>query len=210
MKLVVFEASGAVGRAIVEEALKRKHEVTAVVQDPQQLPLAHERLRVDAGDLLSPASVATAAGGHEAAISALVPGPELARELPAAARSLLAGLQDAGVGRLLIVGGAGDLQTDSGERLMDTAGYPQELRPLAEAHREAYELYSGSELDYTYISPAAAIVEGRRTGMFRIGLGRLVVDESGDSTISVEDLAVAVLDELEEGNFSRDRFAVAY
>ncbi|WP_151735669.1 NAD(P)-dependent oxidoreductase [Paenibacillus tengchongensis] len=210
MKLVVFGDSGTIGRQIIEEALRRKHEVTAVFRHPEELPLTHERLQIAAGDLLSSASVAAAAHGHEVAVSAFAPGLENAEELPAAARSLLEGLQQAGVVRLVIVGDAGTLKTDSGERLMDSVNYPQELRPLAEAHSEAYAVYAGSELDYTYISPAASIVPGRRTGMFRIGLDRLVVDENGESAISAEDLAVAVLDELEEDNFIRERFAVAY
>lgn len=210
MNIVVVAASGTIGKAIVEEALKRKHTVTAAVRQPEHFPFEHERLSVTTVDVLNPASVAAAVRGHEAAISAYGPAPGAERELLTAAASLVEGVQQAGLERLIVVGGAGSLKTESGEWLMDTAGFPEGVRPLAAAHADAYEIYRSSELDYTYASPAAIIQPGRRTGMFRIGLDRLVVDENGRSEISVEDFAVAVIDEAEEVNFSRERFTVAY
>ncbi|WP_310831160.1 NAD(P)-dependent oxidoreductase [Paenibacillus pedocola] len=210
MDVVVFGASGRIGKAIVQEALKRKHEVTAAVRNPESIELQHERLQIVSANILDPASVAAAVSGHGEIISAFGPGSGQENDLLRAAESLLEGMQQAGVARLIIVGGAGSLKTESGEWLMDTPGFPEDFRPLAAAHAHAYEIYRGSELDYTYISPPAAIISGRRTGMFRIGLDRLITDEDGKSSISVEDFAVAVVDELEEGNFSRERFTVAY
>lgn len=210
MDVVVIGASGTIGKAIVQEALKRKHQVTAAVRRPESISIEHERLQVVTVDVLDPASVAAAVRGHGEVISAY--GPEKGQELDllTAAASLVQGLQTAGVARLLIVGGAGSLKTESGEWLMDTPDFPEEIRPLAAAHADAYEIYRSSELDYTYVTPAALIQPGRRTGHFRIGLDRLVLDDNGDSIISVEDFAVAMIDELEEGNFSRTRFTVAY
>ncbi|WP_019913945.1 NAD(P)-dependent oxidoreductase [Paenibacillus sp. HW567] len=210
MDVVVFGATGTIGRAIVQEALKRKHEVTAVVRNPASLQFQHERLQVATADILDPEQVAAAVRGHEEVISAFGPAAGREDDLLRAAESLLEGLQEAGLARLLIVGGAGSLKTESGEWLMDTPDFPEKFRPLAAAHGHAYEIYRGSALDYTYISPPAVIRPGRRTGQFRIGLDRLVVDEYGESSISVEDFAVAVIDELEEGNFSRARFTVGY
>ncbi|MFE4712912.1 MULTISPECIES: NAD(P)-dependent oxidoreductase [unclassified Paenibacillus] len=210
MDIVVLAASGTIGKAIVEEALKRKHQVTAAMRHPENFPFEHERLKLVAVDLLDPASVTSAVRGHEAAVSAYGPKAGEENELLAAAASLVEGLQAADMDRLLIVGGAGSLKTESGEWLMDTPDFPEHVRPLAAAHADAYEIYRGSDLDYTYVSPAASIQPGRRTGMFRIGLDRLVVDENGQSAISVEDFAVAIIDEVEEGNFSRERFTVAY
>lgn len=210
MDVVVFGASGTIGKAIIQEALKRKHEVTAAVRNPESIELQHERLQIVSADILNPASVAAAVSGHGEIISAFGPGPGQENDLLKAAESLLEGMRQAGVARLIIVGGAGSLKTESGEWLMDTPEFPEDLRPLAAAHAHAYEIYRGSELDYTYISPPATIISGRRTGMFRIGLDRLITDEDGKSSISVEDFAVAVVDELEEGNFSRERFTVAY
>lgn len=210
MDVVVLGASGTLGQAIVQEALKRKHEVTAAVRNPDSLEFSHERLQVATVDIMDPASVAALVRGHGEIISAFGPDPGRENDLLSAADSLLEGMRSAGVERLIIVGGAGSLKTESGEWLMDTADFPEALRPLAAAHAHAYEIYRSSDLDYTYISPPAVIAEGRRTGMFRIGLDRLIVDEDGKSSISVEDFAVAVIDELEEGNFSRERFTVAY
>ncbi|NUU60250.1 NAD(P)-dependent oxidoreductase [Paenibacillus agri] len=210
MDIVVLAASGTIGKAIVEEALKRKHQVTAAMRHPENFPFEHERLKLVAVDILEPASVASAVRGHEAAVSAYGPKAGEENELLTAAASLVEGLQAADMDRLLIVGGAGSLKTESGEWLMDTPEFPEHVRPLAAAHADAYEIYRGSDLDYTYVSPAASIQPGRRTGMFRIGLDRLVVDENGQSAISVEDFAVAIIDEVEEGNFSRERFTVAY
>lgn len=163
-----------------------------------------------AADLLDPASVTAAVRGHEEVISAFGPAAGHENDLLRVADSLLEGMRAAGLERLIIVGGAGSLKTESGEWLMDTAGFPEDYRALASAHANAYEIYRGSELDYTYLSPPAALVEGRRTGQFRIGLDRLIVDEDGRSGISIQDFAVAVIDELEEGNFSRARFTVGY
>lgn len=210
MDVVILGASGMIGKAIVQEALKRKHEVTAAVRNPESVTIAHELLHITTVDILDAASVADAVRGHEEVISAY--GPKLGHEedLIIAAEAVVKGMQTAGLNRLLVVGGAGSLKTESGELLMNTPDFPVEIKPLAAAHARAYEIYSNTELDYTYISPPAVVQSGRRTGQFRIGLDRLVFDENGESIISVEDLAVAIIDELEEGNFSRERFTVAY
>ncbi|AKG37179.1 NAD(P)-dependent oxidoreductase [Paenibacillus durus] len=210
MKTVLFGTSGTLGRAILEEALKRGHEVTAPLQKPEAIEIQHGGLLTLPIDLLRPEEVAQAAKGHEAVISAYEPGFGAEGELLEVARSLVEGLKTAGVNRLIVVGGAGSLKTDSGDRLMDTPEFPEEVKPLAAAHADAYEIYVHSGLDYTYASPAAIISPGRRTGQFRIGLDRLVVDENGRSEISVEDYAAAVIDELEEGHFIKARFTVGY
>ncbi|MFP4977115.1 NAD(P)-dependent oxidoreductase [Paenibacillus sp. CN-4] len=210
MKIVLFGGSGMIGGRILEEALRRGHEVTAALRSPGKLELEHGNLQKVTADVLDPKSVEAAAKGHEAAVSAFGPPFGREEELPESARSLLEGVRAAGASRLLVIGGAGSLLTESGERLMDTVGFPAEVRSLAMAHADAYEIYRNSDFDYTYVSPAAVIEPGRRTGQFRIGLDRLVVDEDGKSAISAEDFAVAVVDELEEQNFSRARFTVGY
>lgn len=210
MDVVVLGASGMIGKAIVQEALKRKHEVTAAVRNPESIDIEHELLHVTTVDILDAASVADAVRGHEEVISAY--GPKVGDEddLLIAAEAIVKDMQMVGLNRLLVVGGAGSLKTESGELLMDTPDFPADIKPLAAAHARAYEIYKNTELDYTYVSPPAVVQSGRRTGQFRIGLDRLVFDENGESIISVEDFAVAMIDELEEGNFSRERFTVAY
>lgn len=111
---------------------------------------------------------------------------------------------------MIVVGGAGGLETESGVQLMDTPEFPEEIRPLARAHEEAYHVYRASDLLWTVLSPAAVIEPGKRTGQFRIGLNRLVTDERDQSHISVEDYAVALLDEAEDPQFPEARFTVAY
>ena len=210
MKIAVAAASGTIGKALLQEAIRRKHEVTALVRNPEKLGELRDQVRIVQTDLLDPASIAEAVQGSEAVISAYGPKFGEEEELLEAARSILEGTRRGGVRRLLIVGGAGSLITDSGEALMDTPEFPAEIRTLAKAHADAYGIYKESDLDWTYLSPAAVIEPGRRTGQFRIGMDRLITDESGASRISVEDYAVAMLDELEDPQFIRDRFTVAY
>lgn len=159
---------------------------------------------------MDPASLEQAIQGHDAVISAFGPLFGREEELVAAARTIVEGTRRGGVNRLLIVGGAGSLLTDEGVPLMETAGFPEEIRTLARAHADAYNIYKEADLDWTYLSPAAIIEPGKRTGFFRIGMDRLVTDESGESRISAEDYAVAMLDELEDPQFIRARFTVAY
>ncbi|MCV4234114.1 NAD(P)-dependent oxidoreductase [Virgibacillus sp. LDC1] len=210
MKVALIGASGTIGRRMTEEALRRGHEVTAVLRNPDRLDSEHERLNKVKADVMDPSSLEEAIQGHDAVISAF--GPKFGREeeLVAAARTIVEGTRRGGVTRLLIVGGAGSLIADSGVPLMDTPEFPEEIRPLARAHADAYDLYKESDLDWTYVSPAAIIEPGKRTGQFRIGMDRLVTDESGSSRISVEDFAVAVIDELDDPQFIQSRFTVAY
>ncbi|WP_160035078.1 NAD(P)-dependent oxidoreductase [Paenibacillus sp. An7] len=210
MKLIIFGASGTIGQAILQEALRRKHEVTAVVRNRFKLNEKHDLLTIVEGDLLSPDSIAELVKDHEVVISAYGPKFGAEQELIEVARALVEGLHKGGVERLIVVGGAGSLMTDEGIPLMETPGFPEEVKPLAIAHQDAYQIYQESDLDWTYLSPASTIEPGIRTGNFRIGTDRLVVDEDGQSRISVEDYAVALLDEVDDPYFSGSRFTVAY
>jgi len=210
MNIALIGASGTIGRRIAEEALRRGHEVTAIMRNPEGLDSEHERLKKHKADVMDPASLEEAIRGHDAVISAFGPSFGQEEELVAAARTILEGTRRGGVSRLLIVGGAGSLITDSGVPLMETPEFPEEIRTLARAHADAYDLYAQSDLEWTYVSPAAIIEPGKRTGQFRIGMDRLVTDESGASRISAEDYAVAMIDELEDPQFIRARFTVAY
>lgn len=210
MNITIFGATGTVGQALLKEALSREHEVTAVVRDVSRLTEKHERLHVVQGDILDPASVAEHTKGREAVISAYGPKFGSEEELVEAARSLVEGVRRSGVKRLLVVGGAGSLMTDEGVRLMDTPSFPAEVFPLAKAHADAYEIYSQSDLEWTYLSPAAVLEEGRRIGNFRVGIDRLITDELGSSRISTGDLAAALMDEMEDPYFVASRFTAGY
>ncbi|QDH23763.1 NAD(P)-dependent oxidoreductase [Saccharibacillus brassicae] len=210
MKVLVLGAEGQMGRRLVTEALYRKCEVIVLMREPALLGQEHAALEVRAGDLLAPGAIASAAAGCDAILSAFGSEPGEAPLLPEAMRLTIEGAQAAGVDRLIVVGGSGTLLTAPGVRLMDGPDYPEELLPLAQAHADAYEVLAQSELEWTYASPAAWIEPGRRTGNFRVGMSLLVTDDEGHSRISVEDFAAAVIDELDDPNFIRARFTVAY
>ncbi|KJS52607.1 NADH-flavin reductase [Streptomyces rubellomurinus subsp. indigoferus] len=212
MRITVFGATGSVGSRVVTEALSRGHEVTAVVRDrakPHGLPAA---VAIAVGDARDPEAVTRAAAGQDLVITATRPAPGSEHELPAATRGLLAGLAGTGV-RLLAVGGAGSLTVPGagGMTVAEDPGFPADIRPIALACGEQLDLYrADSEVDWTYLSPAALLEPGERTGRFRIGRDELLVDEDGNSAISMEDLAVALLDEAERPAHRRARFTAAY
>lgn len=210
MKIIIIGASGMIGQRLVQEGLRRKYEITAAGRDVSKFDTTNEKLHVMRVNVLDPASVEAAVSDHDVVISAY--GPQLGQEeeLLEAARCISEGVKNAGIRRLLVVGGAGSLEVEPGVRLMDTEQFPDEVRPMAQAHADAYEIYRQSDLDWTYVSPASWIEPGKRTGNFRIGTTRLITDDEGASRISAEDYAAAFFDEVEEPAFVRDRFTVAY
>jgi hypothetical protein len=154
--------------------------------------------------------VAEAAAGHDLAISTVGTGfGKTPETLPAAARALLEGLSRAGVARLIVLGGAGSLEVAPGVRVLDTDDFREEPDALAQA--ESLDIYRSAttDVDWTYVSPAALLEPGPRTGEYRTGEDRLLVDDEGKSSISMEDLAVALLDEAESADHVRRRFTVA-
>ena len=208
MNVVLFGASGMIGSRILKELLHRGHTVTAVVRNPEKI--AAYGAFVVIGDILDPRGVAAAAKGAQAAISAYAPPPGDEIMLSAATRSLLEGLTVAGVRRLIVVGGAGSLEVAPGVLLVDAPGFPPEYKTIALAHREVLPILQASSLDWTYLSPAAFIQPGERTGKFRLGGTQLLADEKSESRISAEDYAVALVDELENPQHLRRQFTVAY
>jgi len=154
--------------------------------------------------------VAEAVAGSEAVISAYGPGVKNPGDLVPATQSLIAGLQQAGVQRLLMVGGAGSLQVAPGVQLIDSGFLPEEWKPISIAHRDALEVLKASGLDWTSLSPAAYFEPGQRTGKFRLGQDNLIANEKGESRISMEDYAIALVDELENHAHPRQRFSVGY
>jgi putative NADH-flavin reductase len=213
MKLALFGATGHIGRAILDEALARGHEVTAVVRDPARLDAKHERLRVVTGDAGRPATWLDAVRGSDAAIASLSARRDGDNaSLPANARVLLDNLPRAGVKRLLWVGGAGSLETAPGVKVIDAPDFPDAWKPEAEGQAKALEAFRAgtADVDWTYVSPAALLEDGERTGRYRVGGDRLLVDAEGRSRISVADYAAALLDRAERDDAPRRRITVAY
>jgi uncharacterized protein len=208
MKLVLFGATGVIGSRILEEALKRGHHVAAVVRDPTRVHRTDTKMSVIKGDVLDPTCVADSAAGHDAVLCAVGPGADV---IVGAAHSLLEALPRAGVQRLVVVGGAGSLEVAPGHLFVNASDFPKEYLDQARANCEALKIYRRNEfLDWTVISPPVWITPGERTGRFRLGGDQLLVDSKGESHISVEDFAVAFLDEVENPRHVRRRFTVAY
>lgn len=212
MKIALFGASGTIGQRILTEALARGHQVTAIVRNPATIKTSAGEISAIKGDALNPTNVAETVTGHDLVISAISPDQGGSVEvLVQAANSLLEGVKQAGVERLLIVGGAGSLEVAPGVQLVDTDAFPAAWKPLALAHRDALDVYrTNDDLNWTYFSPAAFIAPGERTGQYRTGTDQLLSDDQGQSRISTEDFAIALLDEVENPRFSRRRLTVAY
>ena len=216
MKLVVFGATGNVGQRVAAEALRRGHEVTGVVRDPDAVQSPDPRVRMVKGDATNAESVAQVVRGADAVVSAISPRPN-ARGRPAPslqenARALTNGLRAADVKRVLYVGGASSLEVAPGKALADTPDFPEAYRDEARQGREALGVFRNEAkgLDWTYLSPAAEIAPGKRTGKYRTTDDQLLVDDKGRSFITFEDYAVAVIDELEKPQHVAKRFGVAY
>jgi len=216
MQLIVFGATGNVGQRVVGEALRRGHEVVGVVRDPEAVQSPDKRVRLVKGDATKADDVARLTRGADAVVSAISPRPN-PRGLPAPSlaensRALIKGLRDAGVKRVVYVGGASSLEVAPGKALADTPDFPEIYREEAREGREALDIWrkDAKGLDWTYLSPAAEIAPGNRTGKYRTTDDKLLVDDKGRSFITFEDYAAAVLDELEHPQHVAKRFGVAY
>lgn len=212
MKIAVFGAAGRIGSRIVDEALRRGHEVSAVVRRPENYTKIHDHLRIAKADLFNSQDVESGAFDNDVVVCAYGPTHGAAiSSLTEIALPLINGVKQAGVKRLIIVGGAGSLEVAPGKQLVDQSVFPDAYKPTALAAREALKIYKQEkELDWTYISPSAEIYPGERTGKFRTGTTQLLTAADGKSHISMEDYAVAVLDEIENPMHPRAQMTVGY
>ena len=213
MKIALIGATGFVGSAILKEALDRGHEVAAIVRNPDKLT-PHAKLHPKKGDVYNEDEVARLAAGHDAVISAFNPGwtnPDIYSQQVMGTHSIINGVQMAGVKRLLFVGGAGSLEVTSGVQSVDMPGFPTEYKQGVLATREALNmLRNETDLERSFLSPSADVFPGQRTGTFRLGTDQLLTNAQGESRISVEDYAMAMIDEVEKPKHIRRRFTVGY
>ena len=216
MKILLFGATGNVGRCVVKEALNRGHQIIGVVRDPQAVSSPDPRVTLKRGDATDRRSVAALASEADAVVSAISPRPNArglgAPSLAAAAHALVTGVREAGKKRLIVVGGAGTLEVAPGQALMDQPDFPEAYRHEAREGRDALAVLrkEGAGLDWTYLSPAAEIAAGDRSGNYRTTEDRFLTDDKGKSFITFEDYAVALVDELEHPKHAGRRFGVAY
>jgi hypothetical protein len=208
MKVTLYGASGMIGSRILDELVSRQHNVTAVVRHPSKITRTDVDVR--AGDVLDSSSVVETAKGADAVISAYAPPEDATRQLADATRSLLSALEQAGVRRFLMVGGAGNLEVAPGIPIVDTPKFPPRWLSHGLAHKEALIALQQSDLDWTSFSPAALIQPGERTGTFRLSGNTFITDPDGQSSISAEDFSVALVDELEHPHHLRQVLGVVY
>jgi len=213
MRVAIIGASGNIGSFIRDEALARGHQVTAIVRHPEKITVQNPRLTVVKADILKD-KVDELVKGHDAVISAYSPGwdsPDIYNEQIKGAKAIISGVKKSGIKRLLVVGGAGSLEVAPGVQLIDTADFPEDIKGGVLATRETlYMLKKEKKLDWAFLSPPSTIAPGERTGRYRLGKDQLLKDKDGESKISTQDYAVAMLDELEHPQHTRERFTVAY
>jgi putative NADH-flavin reductase len=212
VKIALFGATGMIGTRILNEALSRGHELVAIVRNPASVP-ARPGVTAVAGDARESASVAATAAGCDIAISAYGPGSGSHDDLLKNAHALLEGLAEAGVPRVIVVGGAGSLEVAPGVALLDTPGFPEIYKPRATAQKAMggiFKASAGTPVAWTFVSPALSIAPGERTGNFRVGTSALMTDAHGESKISAEDYAVALVDEAEQSKALNEHISVAY
>ena len=216
MKIALIGATGFVGTAVLAELLHRGHHVTALVRNPGKLAAA-PMLEAKALDACDADAVAAAVKGHDAVISAFNPGwdvPELYARFMKGSAAIDAGVEKSGVKRLLVVGGAGSLFVAPGVQMVDTPEFashvPPNIIPGAKAARDALTaLRANAVLEWTFLSPPAFLAAGERTGNYRVGGEQLLMAGDAPAGISVADLGLAIVDEIEKPQHLRARFTVA-
>jgi putative NADH-flavin reductase len=213
MKVALIGATGFVGTAVLKELLQRGHHVTAIARDITKIE-NNDNVTAVKADIYNEAEVTEAIKGLDAVVSAFNSGwtnPNIYDDFLKGSDSVQSGTKAAGIKRYLVVGGAGSLYIAPGVQLIDTPEFPEAYKAGASAAKDYLnQLKNETELDWTFLSPAIELTPGTRTGTFRTNLENPVFDAENRSRISVEDLAVAIVDEIEEPKHIKQRFTVGY
>ena len=216
MNVILYGATGRAGGCILDELLRRGHQVTAVVRNPDKLLYTVNRVR---GDLNNVEQIAEIITGADAVVSAYGPPSSDPRytsditytdQLVGVTERLIAAVRKVGIPRLIVVGGAGSLEFSPGVTVLESGYWPKPYIPIATSHMKAFTALKASDINWTYFSPPMMIQHGERTGKFRIGSDSLIKDAEGKSRISFEDYAIALVDELEKPAHERTRFTIGY
>lgn len=207
MKVVLIGATGRSGSRILKELQSRGHDVTAVARHIDRLPAG---VKAVPDDLSSVDQIAKIIQGADAVVSAYMPPQDDTDHLVEVTQRLIAAVRKAGNPRLLVVGGAASLEVAPGVTLLASGHLPKEWLAIATSHARALDVLKESDIDWTCFSPAGSFEPGERTGKFRLGTNKLVVDDQGQSRISMEDYAIAMVDELEKPAHKCARFTIGY
>ncbi|UXS32069.1 NAD(P)-dependent oxidoreductase [Agrobacterium tumefaciens] len=201
-KIALIGASGNAGSRILKELSDRGHQVTAIARNPEKIA-SLPNVVAKKGDLFDQAGLSELLKGHDAVISSV----HFTASDPA---TLIEAVRASGVQRYLVVGGAGSLEIAPGQRVVDLPDFPAAYKAEATKGAEFLDiLKQEKQLDWTFLSPSAEFVPGERTGKFRLGKDSLLSNDEG-SRISFEDYAIALVDEVEKPQHSRQRFTIGY
>jgi putative NADH-flavin reductase len=209
MRVALYGATGRTGSRILQELVRRKYHVIAVVRDGQA-PQASTNTTWKTDDLSQVPQIVDVVRGADAVISAYAAPQYDSDALVGVCERLAEAVEVSRVPRLLVVGGAGVLEVSPGVTLLDSGRLPSAWVPMASAHSKALARLRQMPIDWTYISPAALFEPGERTGTYRTSKQTLLMDQKGESRISMEDFAIALIDELEQGKHLRASYAVAW
>ena len=220
LKLIVYGATGRVGSRVVDEALGRGHRVTAVSRDPARIETRHENLKPVKGDVLDAASVARLIGGHDVVVVAVRGAVDKSKEPEKtvhrmAVEVIVEVMREMGPSapRLIFSGGAGSLEIEPGVLYADELPFflPGFVKQEIKGHLLVLEYLRGiDDVRWTYVSPPKKFKPGKRTGKYRLGGDKMLKDKKGKSRISMEDFAIALVDEAENGKYIGQRFSVAW
>ncbi|MGA6113738.1 NAD(P)-dependent oxidoreductase [Agrobacterium sp. CFBP2214] len=200
--IALIGASGNAGSRILKELSDRGHKVTAIARSPEKI-VSLPNVVAKQGDVFDQAGLSELLKGHDAVISAV----HFTASDPV---TLIEAVRASDVPRYLVVGGAGSLEIAPGQRVVDLPDFPAAYKAEATKGAEFLDRLRGEkQLDWTFLSPSAEFVPGERTGKFRIGKDELLSNAEG-SRISFEDYAIALVDEIEKPQHSRQRFTVGY
>ncbi len=209
MNVVVYGATGNSGGEIVKELLRRGHKVTGVARKTDSLQ-GQQGLTATTDDLSNVDATAAIIKGADVVVSAYAPPADNTDVLVDVTKREIEAVKKAGRPRLLVVGGAGLLEVAPGVTLIKSGHLPAEYLPIATSHEKALGVLRASDINWTYLSPAAFFVPGERTGKFRLGTKELIADAKGESKISFADYAIALVDEIEKPAHERASFSVGY
>lgn len=211
MKIALIAATGKIGRQIAQQAIARGHEVTAIVRRDTDLPPELAGAHLVIAPLDDHDALVAAIRGNDVLASAYGPAPGAEATLSEVADDLIAAALEAGIRRLVVVGGAGSLEVAPGVQLVDTPNFPVAYKAVALAHRDALKRYqTADDLDWTFYSPAAEIGPGEKRGVFRSQANAFLANAEGKSTISYADYADAFVDEIEQPKYPKNIATVAY
>ena len=209
MNVVVYGATGNSGSEIVKELVSRGHKVTGVARHVEKLK-DQPGVTAKTDDLSNVDAIAAIIKGADVVVSAYQPPADNTDALVDVTKRQIEAVKKAGGPKLVVVGGAGQLEVAPGVTLIKSGYLPAEYIPIAVSHEKAAQVLKGSDINSTYIAPAAYFVPGERTGKYRTGTNNLVSDEKGESKISFADYAIALVDEIEKAKHERALFSVGY